>query len=486
MNEIPEIPQANWQQLFNPQSVAVIGASNKPGSWGNNIVRVLQLQQDRRVYPVNARSAEVAGAKAYPSVTAIPDSVDLAVIVVPEKLVPGIMRDCAARGIKSAVIVSSGFSELGEKGKKLEQEVVAAARDGGIRFIGPNSMGFTNTRAQLNTFGQFGEMPQGKVAVLAQSGSTCLKIVRSLQYAGVAASKYISTGNEADLTMEDYLEYLADDPDTEIIAAYIEGLRDGRRFYDLAKKITPRKPIVVVKVGGTETSARAVMSHTGALAGADNIYSAAFRQSGVIRVEDDDELIDVVQALAISPLPRGNRAGILSIGGGPGALAAEACEKEGLVIGELRPETIAKLDGLLSDRWPRRNPVDMAGPSASEIAVVSKLLGAMLEDDNLDFIYLIVPIVFDKDTLTKWVGVGEEQLKTHQEEQEKTITEMGEKLVRCSKPVVMMWKGGGLTDPSAAVLFRKCRMLVCGNGRRASRIMKHLAWYYRYKTAAGQ
>jgi len=484
MNNLRVSPE-NWQFLFSPKTVAVIGASNTPGSWGNNAVRALQmLSKERRVYPVNPNSPEIAGIKAYKNVKDIPEDVENAVIVVPEKFVPSVMRDCVAKGVKSAIIITSGFGEMGEEGRKLEKEIAEIARQGGIRFVGPNSMGHANTWAQLTTFGQFGEMPKGHVAVLAQSGSTCLKIVRSLNDSGIPLSNYVSTGNEASLTMEDYLEYLAGDPETKVIAAYIEGLRDGRRFYELAKKITPHKPIVVLKVGGTEESARAVKSHTGALAGADNVYTAAFKQSGVIRVEDDDELIDVVYALMNSPLPRNNRAGILSIGGGPGALAAEACEKEGLAIGTLQPETITKLDGLLSTRWPRRNPVDMAGPAASEMSVVMNLLSALIEDTNLDFILLIVPIIFDKDLLVKWVGIAPDKVQAYRESQEKSILQIRDKVEQFQKPVVMMWQWRGFSDPETTSLFRKGHFIVCGNARRAARVLKYLVWYRQYCVGA--
>jgi acyl-CoA synthetase (NDP forming) len=485
LNNPTKMSPESWQYLFSPQTVAVIGASNTAGSWGNNAMRGLLAAKERRIYPVNPNSPEVVGVKAYRSVVDIPDTIDLAVIVVAEKLVANVMRECVTKGVKTAIIITSGFGEMGEEGKKLEKEVANIARQGGIRFIGPNSMGHADTGSQLSTFGQFGEMPRGKVALLAQSGSTCLKIMRSLGDAGIALSKYVSTGNEADLTMEDYLEYLADDTDTKIIAAYVEGLRDGRRFFNLAKKITPHKPIVVLKVGGTEESARAVMSHTGALAGADAIYTAAFKQSGVIRVEDDDELCDVVYALLNSPLPRGNSVGILSIGGGPGALAAEACEKEGLAIGKLETETITKLDGLLSSRWPRRNPVDMAGPSAAEISVVASLLWPLMNDKNLDFIFLLAPIIMDKGLLTGRLGLGPEAVKAYREKEAQNMGLIREKIEQYEKPVVMMWQWRGFSDPEVTALFRKGRFIVCANARRAARVMRYLVWYKQYLDAAG-
>ena len=484
MNMSPETKD-HWQYLFSPGSIAVIGASNTPGSWGNNIMKGILATEGRRIYPVNPKAAEVLGVKAYHSVLDIPDTVDLAVIVVAAELVPDVLRECVSKAVKAAVVISAGFAETGEEGRKLEAELVEIARRGGIRFIGPNSMGHADTRSQLSTFGQAWEMHRGPAAVLAQSGNLCLKIVHNLTAAGVAFSKYISTGNEADLRMEDYLEYLAGDDDTRIIAAYIEGLRDGRRFLRLAREITARKPIVVVKVGGTGESARAVMSHTGALAGADEVYTAAFRQSGVIRVDDDDELCDVVYALLNCPLPRGNRVGILSIGGGPGALTAEACEKEGLAIGTLEPSTVRKLDKYLPPRWSRRNPVDMAGPSTAEFPVIVDLLLALLEDDNIDAVFLLAPIAMDRTQLANRLGLNAGQINAYREKEEKNVKLIREKSEKYGKPVILMWQSRDITpDPTISSLFRREKLLVQSNARRAARVMRHLAWYRRYLDAS--
>jgi acyl-CoA synthetase (NDP forming) len=470
-----------WRNLFSPASVAIIGASNTPGSWGNNVTKGVLNTGNRQVYLVNPNSPEVLGKKTYRSVTDIPDAIDLAVIVVPEKLVPGVLRECAARGIKAASIITSGFAETGEAGRKLETELVTIARENGIRFVGPNSMGHADTGSQLTTFQQMGEMPRGPVAVLSQSGSTCMRIVRSLAELGVACSKYVSTGNEASLYLEDYLEYLADDDNTRLILAFVEGLRDGRRFFNLAKKITPRKPIVVVKVGGTAESARAVMSHTGSLAGTDAVYTAAFRQTGVIRAEDDDELCDVAYALLNGPLPRHNRVGILSVGGGQGALMAEICEKGGLAIGKIEPETVSKLDNFLPPRWPRRNPVDLAGPSAAELSQVANLLWPLIEDKNIDIILLLVPIIMDKGLLTTRMGIKPEQVKAYQEKEERNIMLIREHIEKYQKPVALMWQGRGMnSDPSIGATFRKGKILAFAGARRTVRVLHHLVWYRQY------
>lgn len=484
MNKDALNKQDFWRYLFSPASVAVIGASNTPGSWGSNAVKGALAAGNKRVYPVNPNSPEILGQKAYRSVTEIPEAVDLAVIVVSEKLVPDVMRQCVAKGVKAAIIITSGFAETGEAGRKLEQEVLGIARQGGIRFIGPNSMGHADTGSQMTTFGQQGEMRKGPVAVLSQSGSTCMKIVRSLAELGINCSKYISTGNEASLILEDYIEFLAKDDDTKLIVAYVEGLRDGRRFFNLAKEITLKKPIVVVKVGGTEESARAVMSHTGALAGSDAVHTAAFRQSGVIRAEDDDELCDIVYALINSPMPLNNRIGILTIGGGQGALAAEICEREGLAVGKLEPATVEKLDKILPPRWPRRNPVDMAGPTAADLAQISNLLNPMLEDKNLDIILLLVPIIVDNAVLTGRMGLKPEQIQAYREKEQQNIRLIRENIEKFEKPVALIWQGRGVTsDVSAASKLREGKILAFSNTRRTARVINDLYRYRQYLEA---
>lgn len=476
--------EAAKESLFSPRSVAIIGASNTKGSWGFNAMKGFPAVKGRSVYPVNPNATEIHGIKAYRSVMDIPEPVDLAVIVVSEKLVATVLRECVVKGVKGAIIITSGFGETGEQGQEMQSELVRIAREGGIRFIGPNSMGHADTRSQLSTFGQVGKMPMGPVAVLSQSGSTCLKIMRTLEGSGIACSKYISTGNEADLRIEDYLEYLAGDDDTKIIAAYIEGIRDGVRFLKLAREITVNKPIVVVKVGGTEESAKAVMSHTGALAGSDAVYTAAFKQSGVIRVDDDSELCDVVEALLHYPLPRGNRVGILSLGGGPGSLTAEACEKEGLSIGKLEPSTLKKLDKFLPPRWPRRNPVDMAGPSAAEFMIVAELLWPLIEDKNLDSVLLLAPIVMDRTMLTGRMGLKAEQVEEYRKKEENNLRLVRKKMEEYGKPVVFMWQQPGTRGgKELSSLFHRERISIYTNAKRAARVMRHLVWYRQYLDA---
>jgi acyl-CoA synthetase (NDP forming) len=469
----------NWQHLFAPNSVAVIGASNTPGSWGYGIMQHLLAPARRKIYPVNPNAPEVLGIKAYGSVLDIPDSIELAVIVVSASRVPTVMRECVQKGVKAAVIVSGGFAEIGEQGSQLEAEVVQIARQGGIRFIGPNTMGHANTSSQLHTMAWTWEAPPGPVALISQSGNYGHRIIHRGMISGIGFSKFVCTGNEADLHLEDYLEYLAQDENTKIITAYIEGLREGRRFFQLTKEITASKPVIVIKGGATKGSAKAAKSHTATLAGSDVIYEAAFRQAGVIRVEDDDELCDVVTALLYQPLPQGNRIGILTIGGGLGVMAAEACEKEGLEIAPLAPSTMEKLNACLPPRWSHANPVDMAGISMAENPVIFPSLWALMDDENVAAVLLQVPIGANTNRLSTMFD--SEEIKAFRQAEESNLSLLKQRVQQQEKPVFMVKPAVEFaTDPEVASLFSREAIPVYPSPRRAARVLNHLAWYRRY------
>ncbi|MFO8009870.1 MAG: CoA-binding protein [Dehalococcoidia bacterium] len=367
--------------LFNPRSVAVIGASNTFGKWGFNIFNhVLASAPERRVYPVNVSASEVIGFKASAHITDIHDEIDLAVVTVPPEQVIDALRECVAKGVKVAEVITAGFEETGADGERLQKQMLEIAGSGGMRLVGPNSMGHLSTQFDFYTTPWITGTPKGGIGLISQSGNFGINIVRKGMETQLGFSKFISSGNEADLTLEDYLEYLGQDDDTEVIIAYIEGLRRGRRFFELSREITKHKPIVVLKAGRTASGARAVKSHTAALSGSDRIYEAAFRQAGVIRVNEVDEMLDVAGALIRQPLPKGRRVGILTGGGGPGVIATDACERLGLEIAAVSEGTLQKLDSILPPRWPRTNPVDMVG----ETNLTYPCLLALMEDDNVD------------------------------------------------------------------------------------------------------
>ncbi|MDY7019231.1 MAG: CoA-binding protein, partial [Chloroflexota bacterium] len=244
--------------LFDSDSVAVIGASNTPGTWGFGVMNTLfSSSKKRKIWPVTKSASEVLGIKAYRSIIEVPEEIDFAVISVPASEVPGVMRQCVEKEVKSALIISAGLAESGEEGARIEEEVVQIARLGGLRFIGPNSMGHADTFSDFSTLAWLREIKKGPIGFISQSGTYGERLVNTALAAGLGFSKFISSGNEANLHLEDYLEYLAQDEDTQIIALYVEGLREGRRFLHLAKEITRKKPIVVLKSGRTEGSARA-------------------------------------------------------------------------------------------------------------------------------------------------------------------------------------------------------------------------------------
>jgi len=403
---------------------------------------------------------------------------------VPAPQVPAVLQECVQKRVGAAVIISAGFAESGEQGRKLENELVEIARLGGVRFVGPNSMGHADTLSQLYTLAWQERIPTGPVALTSQSGFYGGQIIRKGMESGIGFSKLISTGNEADLHLEDYLEYLAQDEDTKVIAAYIEGLREGRRFFQLAKETSIKKPIIVIKAGGTKESARAAKSHTGALAGSDAVYTAAFRQSGVIRVEGDDELCDVVTALLAQPLPRGNRIGIVTVGGGPGVVAAEACEKEGLTVAPLSPSTMEKLNAFLPSRWSHGNPVDTVGMVAADRAFLFSSLLALMEDENVDAVLLQAPVGASFKRLSS--VFNRKEIRAFREVEGNNLSLLSQRVREYGKPVFLVRPAVEFaTEPEVVSVFHREGIPIYPSPRRAARVLNHLAWYRRYLDAVG-
>jgi acyl-CoA synthetase (NDP forming) len=368
--------------LFNPRSVAVIGASNIPGKWGCDILNLLLAKGQRQVYPINRNRAEVLGVKAYSSLAEVPGPVDFVVITVASEALPDAMEDCVRKGVKTALIISGGFAETGEVGGKAEQKVLEIARRGGIRFIGPNCAGHFNTHSNLFTATYCPPLKQGPVAFVTQSGNLGLTVLAMGGEVGLGFSKYVSSGNEADLHFEDYLEYLGQDEETKVILGYVEGFREGKRFLRLAREVTKKKPVVIMKVGRTDSGARAARSHTAALSGSDEFSDAAFKQAGVVRVEEVGELVETALVLLGQPLPKGRRVAVLTVGGGLGVVAADTLKKHGLEVPPLSASTMKKLNSVLSGRWSRGNPVDASGDLSYPC------LRPLMEDENIDAVVI--------------------------------------------------------------------------------------------------
>jgi len=347
--------------IFKPRAMAVIGASKDPLKWGNWMVqRPLDSGFRGTIYPVNPGEKEVLGLECYPSIQKVPGDVELAVIVVPASVVPQVMEDCVQKGVRGAVVISAGFAEVGPEGAALQRKIIEVANRGGIRFIGPNCMGVWSASVRLNLSFR-GTPKSGPVAFISQSGTLGGYLFEAANAKGYGFSKYISTGNEANLENVDYLRYFADDPETKVVVLYIEGVRNGKEFVEVARETVKKKPVVVYKAGRTNVGARATLSHTGSLAGMDAIFEAACKQAGVIRMYEAFHPFDLAEALVNQPLPRGARVVVIGSGGGYCVTCSDACESMGLEVPEFDAETQVKLKAeLLPHAATPRNPIDTA------------------------------------------------------------------------------------------------------------------------------
>jgi len=351
--------------LFNPRSIAMIGASGNFRKWGHIVLlNILKGNYSGRVFPVNPKAESILGYPCYASLKDLPESVDLAIITTPAAVVSPLIDECGQMQIPYVIVITSDFSETGSEGAALEREVVAKARRYGMRLVGPNSMGLfsslTNLHAQMPPV-----MPlHGVVSMFSQSGNVGVQMLAWGAQEGVGFEKFVSSGNEAELTCVDYLRYFAADKRTRLILAYMEGIDPGSNFFAAARETSRQKPILVFKGGRTSAGSRAVQSHTGSLAGANEIFKAAFRQAGMLEVRTSQALMDCAKAFAHYPLPKGKRVGILTRGGGWGVITSDFCEENGLVVPPLPAKLIEKLDKLLPKYWSRSNPVDMVATIA--------------------------------------------------------------------------------------------------------------------------
>jgi len=350
------------EAFLRPKSVAVIGASREPEKVGHRIFKnMIEFGFQGGLYPVNPNATEILGYKCYAKVTEIPGEVDLAAVAVPAKLVPQVAEECGVKGVKGLVVISAGFGETGAEGSKLEKELVSVCKEYGIRLQGPNCLGIINTQFRVNaTFASLGPLPGG-IALVSQSGALGSAILNWALREEIGFTSFISLGNEADLTSSDFIDALGEDEKTKVIGLYVEGVKNGREFVEVCRRVTRNKPIVVLKSGTTEVGVRAVLSHTGALSGSDTAFSAACRKANIIRAKNLEEFFDLVRGFGTQPLLRGNGALILTNGGGPGILAADACEKGGLELPPLEHDIREKLRNSVPPHASLNNPIDILG-----------------------------------------------------------------------------------------------------------------------------
>ncbi|MBM3182913.1 MAG: hypothetical protein FJZ83_02655 [Chloroflexi bacterium] len=352
---------AELEPLFNPRSVAVVGATNNRNKWGFSTFSSALDGFAGPVYPVNNKEPEVLGHKAYKRVTEIPHPVDMVIFVIPAPFVSSVMEDCVAKGVKAAVIISAGFAETGPEGKRLQDEVLRIAQKGNIRFVGPNCMGMWSASSELRAFMFPMLVRDGSLALVSQGGNVGGAIVMTGYEVGLGFHRYVSCGCAADIQIEDYIEHFGEDPKVKVILAYIEGLSHGERFLEKVRKVTPNKPVIVLKPGKTTAAAKAISSHSGALAGSNEAYDAAFKSIGVVRADTVDEMLDIAIGFLTQPLPRGRNVAILTPGGSYGVLCADDCASQGLDVLTLPKKVIDALDKVFPPRWSHGNPVDPAG-----------------------------------------------------------------------------------------------------------------------------
>lgn len=376
--------------IFEPESVAVIGASRNPSSIGYQVLHnIIKFGYKGVVYPVNPKADFIHSIKAYKSLMDIQGNVEMAVVVVPSKLVVGVMEECGKKGVKGVVMITAGFKETGEEGTKLENKVKEICEKYGMRMIGPNCMGVLNLSPNHSMNATFGPVtPQfGSVSMISQSGAMGIAILDFADDLNLGIAKFASVGNKADVKVVDLLEYFECDDETKEILLYIESLDDPLRGIEVARRISYTKPVIVVKAGRTMKGAQAASSHTGALTASDEAFSAMFRKSGMIRVRDVHELFNLALGLTLQPLPMGPRVAILTNGGGPGILATDACVSYGLEIAQLSKRTQNILRKNLAEEASIKNPIDMiASANTKNYKICSK---ALLEDPNVDALVAI-------------------------------------------------------------------------------------------------
>ena len=378
------------QRLLSPRSVAVIGASNDPTKRGYQAIRTLLADGfPGAIYPIHPRATEILGLQAHRTVLDVEGDVDLALVCTPAGTVPDVLRQCGTKQVSGAVILAGGFSESGDAGRRLEQEALEVARAHGIRLVGPNTSGIFNLHARLNLVG-FSNVEPGGLGIVSQSGNVALALVTEGQVNGhVGFSAYIGVGNQADLEFSDYLEYLGEDEPTKVPVLYVEGFKDGRRFLDVARRVTQRKPVVVYKSGRSAAGRRAARSHTGALAGSYEMTVGVLEQAGVTVVRQSDDILPVAEAMSLLPLPPSSGVAVLADGGGHATIATDALIEAGLALVPLRGETRRALSTLLPPAASLDNPVDVAGGTDANPGVFADCARVLLADPAVGALLIV-------------------------------------------------------------------------------------------------
>jgi acyl-CoA synthetase (NDP forming) len=380
---LPKVDEKALLDFFHPRSIAFVGASSTMGKWGHNLFTALVARgYEGEIYLVNPKGGTIADRKVYPSVGDIPGPVDLGVVTIPAKGVMDLIPLFAEKGIRNMLLVTSGYGETGEDGKKREEELVYTAREVNILVLGPNTMGICNPHINLYCTGSHVEPQAGSTMVIAQSGNMGTQLLAFAEQQGIGIRGFAGSGNEAMIAIEDYMDAFENDPLTRIIMLYLESVKNGKRFFESAKRIGQKKPVILLKGGRTEAGGRAAATHTGAMGSDSRVFNAVCRQAGIVKVEYPMDLLDLSAAFSSLPLPEGKRVGIVTLGGGWGVVASDLCAEFGLEVPALSEELVKRFDRLLPPYWSRANPVDLVGETDNELSV--KVTEELLKWDGCD------------------------------------------------------------------------------------------------------
>jgi acyl-CoA synthetase (NDP forming) len=451
-------------RIFHPQAISIIGSSGREGSFGRLFLEGMIRMGYPAIYPVHPREKELLGLKAYPGIKEIPVDIDLAISLVPRSEVLQVVRDCAVKGVKGLILFTSGFKEKDAEGGKIEQEIVLAARKGGIRLIGPNANGFYCPAAKICTFPgalMAGGLPaeSGGTAIISQSGSFADYTCQVLTGKNIRFSYAVGYGNESDLGAVDFLEYFGTDKETRVIAGYLEGIKNGRRFYELAQKISKQKPIIIWKGGLTESGARAAFAHTGSLAGSRQVWETMFKQSGIISVHSVEEVSDCVTAFSWLPLPKGKRTAILSGMAGTNVGTADNCLMMGLEMAQYTEKTNQRLSKILpAIGTTAANPTDIGAGVLVNPTLYGETAKILLEDENTDMLITVTG-----------------------PDNPSTVKDLADAALHTDKPmVVSLFDIAGLVEPQVKLLQEK-HVPVYLDPKRAANALAKMAEYAEYK-----
>ncbi len=377
------------EKFFCPDSVAVIGASREEGKVGRTVLEsIIDSKFKGKIYPINPKCDEIEGIKCYKSILDVEGDVDLVVIVIPAKYVLNVMDECHKKNVKAAIIISAGFKETGKAGAELEKELVKKAKEYHIRVLGPNCLGMINTTCPINASFSPGMPYEGGIAFISQSGALGTAVLDWAKQDGIGISKFISLGNKADIKVSEIYDYLVNEDSCKVITTYIEGVTSGKKFFDIATKVARKKPIILIKSGHTEAGAKAASSHTGSLAGSNEVFFTSLKQAGIIRAKTIKNLFDYATALAWQPLPKGEKIAIITNAGGPGIMATDAIEENSMKLAVLDNDTVNKLKEFLPSSSNFNNPVDVLGDALPDR--FEKTLEVMVQDKNIDALLIIL------------------------------------------------------------------------------------------------